>query len=157
MRNNNPILSCRIDHQDRVISAVCIRRPTIILLRQRIYRCKPADSTFIVSSRVVVHIQSMHHIQLLSVVLVRLLALFGSRTLCKRCPERIILRTLHHRCRCIGYDPVIAQMVVDVKVIISRFIIPSIDQYSFQDIVLVNDITYIVRGQGLGQCRRIDS
>jgi hypothetical protein len=45
----------------------------------------------------------------------------------KRHPERIILRALHHRCRCIGYDPVVAQMVVDVKVIISIFIIAAID------------------------------
>ena len=47
-------------------------------------------------------------------------------------------------------------MVVDVKVIISRFIITSIDQYSFQSIILVDDIAYIVRAQGLGQCSRID-
>ncbi len=98
----------------------------------------------------------MHLIQLLVVVFVGLFTLLGSRTLSKSCSERIILRTLYHRCRCIGYDPVIAQMVVDVKVIISRFIITPINQYSFQSIVFVNDIAYIVRGQGLGQCFRID-
>ncbi|MDR1716195.1 MAG: hypothetical protein LBS20_10150, partial [Prevotella sp.] len=75
--------------------------------------------------RIIIHIQPVPTIQLLIIILVRLLIL--PRSIRKRHTERIILRTLNHRCRCIGYYPVVTQMVGDVKVIISSFIITTID------------------------------
>lgn len=77
-------------------------------------------------SRIIIHIQPITSIKLLIIILIGLQSRRNS--IRKRSPERTILRALNYRCRRISHYPVVTQMVVDVKVIISAFNIPAINQ-----------------------------
>jgi len=59
----------------------------------------------------------MHLVELLTVVLVRLFILLTVRILSKSSPEGIVMVLLDGCTVCIGYHPVITQMVGQVEVI----------------------------------------
>jgi hypothetical protein len=85
----------------------------------------------------------MLHVQLLARVFVRLDALAGTDRHSQ--PEGVVMAALHNAAVFVCRYHVAAQMILDVKVVISALIIAVFRQNSFQRAVFVNLISDIIR------------
>ena len=87
----------------------------------------------------------MHLIQFLTVVFVRLFSLLGNRIIAKSRSKRIIIVSLNNHSTSVDYYSIIPLMVSQVIVIYAIFNIASINQDTFQYVILIDKVTHIIR------------
>ncbi len=111
----NPIRTIRVYCIHRIIRAVCIQAEVIVLLRQRILLGEHREYRVVLACAVVIQVESVHAVQFLAVVLVRLQtavrALVGEEA-----TEGIVVRDLLHRPALVHHGTVVAQVVLRIVV-----------------------------------------